>query len=119
MLKVYSHQSCDTCRKALHWLRARGIAHEIIPIRAQPPSVDELRRLLVFRGGVARRLLNTSGREYRDGGWRETLPVMDETALLAVLACNGSLVKRPVLIDAERGIALNGFNEAEWAAAWY
>ncbi len=117
MLKVYAYKGCDTCRKALNWLRARGIAHEEIPIRELPPTVDELQRVLAFRGGALRLLFNTSGQDYRSGGWSEKLPAIDESAALSALAANGNLVKRPVVIDTKRGIALNGFKEAEWASA--
>ena len=116
MLKVYAYKGCDTCRKALQWLRARGIAHEEIAIREQPPTVDELRRVLTYREDALRLLFNTSGQDYRSGGWSEKLPTLSEDAALQALAANGNLVKRPVAIDAERGIALNGFKEAEWAA---
>lgn len=118
MLKVYAYKGCDTCRKALQWLRARGIEHEEIAIREQPPSVAELRQILAVRDGNLRLLFNTSGQDYRHGGWKEKLPGLDEASALAALAANGNLVKRPLAIDAKRGIALNGFKEDEWAKAF-
>ncbi len=117
MLKVYAYKGCDTCRKALQWLRARGVAFEEIAIREQPPSVEGLRRVLSARGGDLRALFNTSGQDYRNGGWKDKLAGMSEAGALEALAENGNLVKRPVAVDAKRGIALNGFKEAEWAAA--
>lgn len=117
MLKVYAYKGCDTCRQAIKWLRARNLAHEEIAIREQPPSVEELRAVLASRGGMLRLLFNTSGQDYRSGGWREKLPTLSEDEALAALAANGNLVKRPVAIDVDGGTALNGFKEAEWAAA--
>ncbi len=117
MLKVYAYKGCDTCRKALQWLRAHGIEHEEIAIREQPPSVAELRQVLNTRGGNLRLLFNTSGQDYRSGGWKEKLPGLDPDTALAALTANGNLVKRPVTIDEQRGIALNGFKEDEWANA--
>ncbi len=116
MLKIYAYKGCDTCRKAVKWLSERGIEHAEIPIRKQPPTVAELRRVLAFRGGEMRLLFNTSGQDYRAGGWKDKLAAMDEAALLEALAANGNLVKRPVVIDSARGIALNGFKAAEWQA---
>ena len=64
-------------------------------------------------GAVGRGLLVLAGVE-KEGGWKEKLPQMSEHDLLKELAANGNLVKRPVAIDSVRGIAVNGFKEAEW-----
>jgi arsenate reductase len=114
MLKVYAYKGCDTCRKAVKWLVARGIAFEEIPIRERPPGVEELRAVLRARGGELRALFNTSGQDYREGGWKERLPQLSEEEALRALAGQGNLVKRPVAVEAGRGIALNGFKEPEW-----
>jgi arsenate reductase len=116
MLKVYVYRGCDTCRKALKWLGARGVAFEEVPIREQPPTVAELKRVLEARGGDLRALFNTSGGDYREGGWKDKLPGMTETAALEALAKAGNLVKRPVAVDVGRGVAVNGFKEEEWEA---
>jgi len=78
--------------------------------------VAELRVMLAAQGGEVRKLFNTSGRDYRALGLGEKLPAMTEAAALALLAGNGNLVKRPVLLG-PGGIALVGFSEAAWSAA--
>ena len=113
---VYTYANCDTCRRAVKWLRARGIALVEKPIRETPPTVAELRVMLAAQGGEVRKLFNTSGRDYRALGMGEKLPAMTEAAALALLAGNGNLVKRPVLLG-PGGIALVGFSEAAWSAA--
>jgi arsenate reductase len=116
MLKVYAYTGCDTCRKAVKWLTARGVAFVEIPIREQPPTVAELRRILQTRGGDLRALFNTSGLDYRSGGWKDKLPGLTVDAALEALALEGNLVKRPVAVDEVGAVAVNGFKEEEWAA---
>lgn len=116
MLKVYAYKGCDTCRKAVKWLTTQGVVFEEIPIREQPPTVAELRRVLQTRGGDLRALFNTSGLDYRSGGWKDRLPGMTVEAALEALAAEGNLVKRPMAVDEEGAVAVNGFKEEEWAA---
>lgn len=115
MLTIYTLSNCDTCRAATKWLRARGIAFEERAIRETPPSVTELRAALAANAGDLRKLFNTAGREYRAQNLAQKLPKMTESAALSLLAGNGSLVKRPFLVNA--GVALTGFNEEAWAAS--
>jgi arsenate reductase len=112
MAKIYTLKTCDTCRKAVRFLRSREIPFEEIPIRETPPSISELRQVLETRGGDVRALFNTSGREYQAMGMKDLLPTLTEEAALELLAGNGSLVKRPLFLG-ER-VAINGFREAEW-----
>jgi arsenate reductase len=114
MLRVYVYKGCDTCRKALKWLGTRGVAFEEVPIREQPPTVAELKLVLEARGGDLRALFNTSGGDYREGGWKDKLPGMTVEEALEALSKAGNLVKRPVMVDAGRGVAVNGFREEEW-----
>jgi len=114
-LKVYTLANCDTCRRATAWLRARGLAFEERAIRETPPTVAELRAMRAALGGEIQRLFNTSGLEYRAQKLAEKLPALDEAAALALLAANGSLVKRPFLLGDD--LALVGFHEKTWAAA--
>ena len=115
VLKLYTLANCDTCRRAVKWLRTRGIAFEECAIRETPPTVAELRTMLAAQGGELRKLCNTAGRDYRDRQLGEKLPGMSEAAVLALLAANGSLVKRPFLVGTD--VALVGFNEKAWMAA--
>lgn len=110
--KVYAYAKCGTCRKALQWLDARGVRHEVIPIRERPPSPAELRRMLARYDGNLRRLFNTSGGDYKAMKLSERLPGLNEADALALLAQHGNLVKRPFVLTARSGAV--GFNEEEW-----
>lgn len=114
--KIYTLKNCDSCRAAVKWLKARGLAFEERPIRETPPTQAELRAMLAAFGGDRRRIFNTSGRDYRELKLAETLPKMNDTQVLEMLAENGNLVKRPFVIGP--GLALTGFDEAVWAVAF-
>ena len=111
-LRVYAYAGCDTCRKALKLLAERKIAHEVIPIREQPPTPAELHTMLRHTGGELRRLFNTSGQDYRAMKLGERLPSMSEEEALALLATNGNLVKRPFALTKTAGVV--GFKPEEW-----
>ncbi|MSU71871.1 MAG: arsenate reductase family protein [Opitutus sp.] len=115
MLKAYTYANCDTCRRAVKWLRAHQIAFDERAIRETPPSAGELRTMLAAQGGELRKLFNTSGRDYREQELGAKLPALGESAALGLLAANGNLVKRPFLIG--DGVAQVGFNEAMWSEA--
>lgn len=115
-LTVYTYANCDSCRKAVKWLRAEAVAFVEQPIRETPPSVAELKAMLVAQGGELRKLFNTAGVDYRAQGLGAKLPTMTEAAALKLLAGNGNLVKRPFVLRAD-GVGLVGFNEAAWATA--
>ncbi len=118
MLKIYHHEKCSTCRNALKWLETHGIAHEAVPIRQTPPSAGELQAALRASGKPLKSVVNTSGMDYRALGLKDRLPTLGEDEALALQSSNGMLVKRPFAVDAEQGIYLNGFREAEWASAF-
>ena len=115
MLKVYTYANCDTCRRAVKWLRSHRLAFTEHPIRETPPTPAELRGMLAAQGGELRRLFNTSGRDYREQGLGEKVPGLKEAEALALLARNGNLVKRPFLLGP--GTGLVGFNKPAWTAA--
>ena len=115
VLKIYTLATCDACRRAVKWLRAQGIAFDERPIRETPPQAAELRAALAAQGGEVRRLFNVSGRDYRAQKLGEEMPAMSAAAALALLAENGNLVKRPLVIG--DGVALVGFDAKTWARA--
>ena len=115
MLKIYTLAQCSTCKDATKWLRARGVAFEERAIRETPPTLSELRAVLAAYGGNLRKLFNSSGIEYRALKMADKLPKLSEVEQLALLAGNGSLVKRPFVVGP--GVALVGFDEKVWAAA--
>jgi arsenate reductase len=115
-LTVYTYANCDSCRRAVKWLRAHGLEFMEKPIRETPPGPAELRAMLKAQHGELRKLFNTAGADYRAAGLGAKLPALTEAAALGLLAGNGNLVKRPFLLRAD-GVGLVGFNEAAWAAA--
>ena len=113
-LTVYHYPACSTCKKALKWLDAHGIAHERVHIVDAPPSVATLRQALRLSGLPVAKLFNTSGVSYREGDFKSRLATMSEDEALAALAADGKLVKRPLVLG--EGFALVGFREADYAA---
>ena len=109
--RLYSYAGCSTCRKALAWLRERGLQPEVIDITTQPPSLKELRQGLAQLGRA--RLFNTSGQSYRALG-AAAVKAMDDEQALAALAADGRLVKRPFVVAAD-GRILTGFRPEDWA----
>lgn len=112
-LKVYIYAKCSTCRNALKWLDARGIAYESLPIRETPPSESELAAVLSHYAGNRKRIINTSSQDYRESGLKDRIDSLGDSELFAELRGQGNLVKRPFVIGA--GVQLAGFKEAEWA----
>lgn len=106
---------CSTCQKAKKWLDERGAAYELRDIKEQNPTAEELRAWHEKSGLPLKRFFNTSGLQYKALGLKEKLPAMSEEEQLALLATDGMLVKRPILVTADR--VLVGFREAEYQAA--
>jgi arsenate reductase len=121
-LTVYTYANCDTCRRAVKWLRGRGLEFEEKPIRETPPTPAELRTVLALLGGpgALRKLFNTSGLDYRAQKLGAKLPTISEADAITLLAGNGNLVKRPFVLGAGSGgpgVGLVGFDEAAWKTA--
>ncbi len=112
MRKIYTYAKCDTCRRAVKFLRGKGIGFQEIPIRETPPSVPELKAMLQSQGGEMRKLFNTSGVDYKTLGLSARLPGLSEAEALKLLAGNGNLVKRPFVVGTD--VHLVGFKEDEW-----
>ena len=115
-LIAYLHPTCSTCEQARQWLQQRGVDFVEKDIRATPPTVRELQAMMAAQGGDRKKLLNTSGIEYRKQGLAAKLPGMDDAGALALLAGNGMLIKRPFVLG-PGGVGLVGFDEKKWAAA--
>jgi arsenate reductase len=114
-VKVYEYDGCSTCRKALKFLDARGVAYTPVPIVETPPSKAELKTMLAFAGEL-KRLFNTSGVLYREMRVGDKLKTMSEDDALALLSEHGKLVKRPFVLLKDRGLL--GFKEDEWKSAF-
>lgn len=109
------YPKCSTCQKARKWLEAQGVAFESRHIVEQNPTADELREWHGRSGLPLRRFFNTSGMLYREMGLSEKLSQMSEDEQYALLATNGMLVKRPLLVT--ETAVIPGFKEAAWAQA--
>ena len=106
------YDRCSTCKKAEKWLQERGIAYEKRPIKEENPSFEELKAWWERSGLPLKRFFNTSGQLYKSMNLKDRLKEMDEEEQLDLLATDGMLVKRPILLAGDTG--LGGFKEPEW-----
>ena len=109
---VLCYDKCSTCQKALKWLDAQGADYAVRPIKEENPSAEELAVWRKKSGLPLRRFFNTSGMQYRALGLKDRLPSMSEEEQLALLASDGMLVKRPLLVTEDR--VFPGFREEDW-----
>lgn len=107
------YPKCSTCQKAKKWLDAQNMAYTERHIAEDNPSYDELKQWHEKSGMPLKKFFNTSGMLYKDMKLKDRLPDMSEEEQLKILATNGMLVKRPLLVDGDK--VLVGFKEAEWA----
>ncbi|MBQ1451086.1 MAG: arsenate reductase family protein [Clostridia bacterium] len=114
MIKVYCYSRCTTCKKALKWLDDNGVKYELLDIKTQHPDEKTLRKYYKMSGLPLKRFFNTSGIQYRELELSKKLPSMSEDDQLALLATDGLLVKRPLLVG--KDFVLTGFKEDEWKA---
>ncbi len=108
------YPKCSTCRKAKKFLDDHGISYEDRHIVERNPTADELGKWIAAGGLPIRKFFNTSGLLYKSMQLKERLPEMSGEEQIGLLATNGMLVKRPLLIGEDR--ILVGFREAEWSA---
>lgn len=106
---------CSTCQKAQKWLDERGAAYELRDIKEHNPTEEELRAWQKKSGLPLRRFFNTSGQQYRVLSLKDRLPSMSEDEQFRLLATDGMLVKRPILVTDDAVIP--GFREAEYEKA--
>ena len=113
MLKFICYPKCTTCQKARKWLDEDNIEYEFRDIKLENPSIEELTAWYKLSGLPLRKFLNTSGLLYKSMELKTKLPNMTDEEMLALLATDGMLVKRPLAIGND--FVLVGFKEAEWA----
>ena len=106
------YPKCSTCQKARAFLDERGAAYTLRDIKTENPTAAELRLWWEKSGLPLKRFFNTSGLQYKALGLKDRLPDMDEQAQLELLATDGMLVKRPILVGED--FVLVGFRAAEW-----
>jgi len=112
MLKFICYPKCTTCKKAQKWLDEKRIKYEIRDIKEDNPSVEELEKWYKISGLPLKKFFNTSGLLYKSMGLKDKLADMSEEEQLQLLATDGMLVKRPLLIGED--FVLTGFKELEW-----
>ena len=109
---VLVYRKCSTCIKALKWLEDNNIKFEERPIKEQNPSYEELKEWYEMSGLPLKKFFNTSGLLYKEMNLKDKLPQMTEEEQLQLLATDGMLVKRPLVVGND--YVLTGFKEAEW-----
>lgn len=115
MLQFICYPRCTTCSKARRFLDEQGVAYCERHIKQENPSSQEIAAWREQSGLPLRRFFNTSGQLYRELGLKDKLAHMSEEEQLALLASDGMLVKRPLLVG--EGLALVGFKEEQWREA--
>ena len=106
------YPKCTTCQKARAYLDAKSIAYDFRDIKLENPTADELRAWWQASGLPLKKFFNTSGLQYKALGLKDKLPAMTEEEQLSLLATDGMLVKRPILVGED--FVLTGFRQAEW-----
>lgn len=109
------YPKCSTCQKAKKWLEAQGVAFEARHIVEENPTAEELSKWIAASGQPVKKFFNTSGLKYKELGLKDKLPSMTDEEQIALLATDGMLVKRPLVIGEE--VVLAGFKEDKWAEA--
>ncbi len=112
MLKFICYPKCSTCQKAQKWLDERSIKYELRHIKEENPTADELKSWYKASGLPIKKFFNTSGLLYKSMQLKEKLGAMSEEEMFSLLATDGMLVKRPLLIGED--FVLVGFKESEW-----
>lgn len=111
-MKVLVYRKCNTCKKALKWLEENQISYEERAIVDENPTYEELKEWYEKSGLPLKRFFNTSGMLYREMQLKDKLKDMSEEEQLRLLATDGMLVKRPLVVG--DNVVLTGFKEAEW-----
>ena len=106
------YPSCTTCKKAKAWLQSKGLEFTARHIKEENPTAEELSGWQEKSGLELKKFFNTSGLVYKDLGLKDKLPTMPREEQLALLASNGMLVKRPIVVTGDA--VLVGFKEKDW-----
>ncbi len=112
MLRFICYPRCTTCQKAQKWLDEKKISYEFRDIKLENPSYQELKEWYQKSGLPLKKFFNTSGLLYKSMDLKNKLPQMSEEEMLQLLATDGMLVKRPLLVG--DGFVLTGFKETDW-----
>ena len=116
-MKVLVYRKCSTCMKALKWLDEHSISYEERAIKEENPTYKELKEWYTKSGLPLKKFFNTGGMIYKEMGLKDKLKDMSEDEQLKLLATDGMLVKRPLVIGDD--FVLTGFREKEWSEAMH
>lgn len=111
-MRIFIYPKCSTCKKAVNYLKERNIKFESRDIVLERPTIFELEEFIKISGKDINKFFNTSGIKYREMGLKDKLAKMSDKEKIELLASDGMLVKRPMLIGED--FVLNGFREKEW-----
>ena len=114
-MQFICYPKCSTCQNARKWLEANHLEFTERHIVEENPSYEELKEWYAESGLPLKKFFNTSGMLYKEMQLKDKLPTMSEEEQLKLLATNGMLVKRPLIVNGN--IILTGFKEAEWEKA--
>ena len=114
-MQFICYPKCSTCQKARKWLEANHLEFTERHIVEENPSYEELKKWYAESGLPLKKFFNTSGMLYKEMQLKDKLPTMSEEEQLKLLATNGMLVKRPLIVNGN--IILTGFKETEWEKA--
>ena len=109
---VLVYRKCSTCQKALKWLQDHNVSFDERAIKEENPTYEELKEWYAKSGLPLKKFYNTSGLIYKDMGLKDKIPTMSEEEQLRLLATDGMLVKRPLVVG--ENFILTGFREKEW-----
>ncbi len=113
MTRFICYPKCTTCQRAKEWLDDNNIEYELRDIKVNNPTLEELSKWYKMSGLPLKKFFNTSGLLYKSMGLKDKLAAMSEEEQLRLLAADGMLVKRPLLIG--KDFVLVGFKEKEWS----
>jgi len=110
---ILCYSKCTTCQKAEKWLKEKGFEYNYRPIKEENPTAEELAGWIAKSGLPVNRFFNTSGLLYKEQNIKDKIKTSSEKELIDILASNGMMVKRPILLSGN--IVLIGFKEEEWS----
>ncbi|MCI8609537.1 MAG: arsenate reductase family protein [Firmicutes bacterium] len=115
-MEFICYPKCTTCQKAQTWLKSKGKDFSVRDIKVENPTEEELTEWIKRSNLPIKRFFNTSGLKYKELGLKDKLATMSDEEKIGLLATDGMLVKRPILIT-DDGQVLVGFKEAQWEEA--
>ena len=110
------YPKCGTCQKAEKWMKTNGIDYTYRPIKEENPTKEELKTWIPKSGLTVAKFFNTSGLLYKEFNMKDKIKSLSENELMDILASNGLIVKRPILLVGDK--VLVGFKEEEWKSVF-